>query len=113
MESHTSIKIEDERVYRRPIYRNVRLFVKLFIVSFKYIFAIGGLALAAIYSYYYFFTSDLLITAFIGVFKNFFPSAEVDGANSAGSRLQGCVIPDIPTCEGRAFSDKVIFSPVN
>ena len=113
MEPHTTINIEDEKVYRRPVYRNVRLFVKLFIVTFKYIVAIGGIILAALYVYYFLFASDVLVVAFVSAIRSLFPNAEVDGANSAGSRLQGCVIPEIPQCEGRAFTDKVIFSPVN
>jgi hypothetical protein len=102
-----------KKQWEKPVFRNLRLFIKLFLATYKYGMIITAAAFGAIYVTYFFFASNIFIDWVSSFLILLYPTAQTQGAESAGSRLQGCIIQGIPECDGRAFTEKSIFAPVN
>lgn len=107
------MKTTEQKYWKKPVYRNLRLFIKLFLATYKYGMILTIVAFGAIYTSYIFVGSNDFLKMLGNAVKSLYPSAEVSGSESAGARLQGCIIPGIPQCDGAQFSENSIFTPVN
>lgn len=113
MVGYTTSEVEEKKTWVRPVYRNLRLFIKLFIATFKYGVVLSAVVFISLYAYYIFFVDGMLSQQISDWISDAFPSAAVDGSKAAGGRAQGCVIEGIPECDGVTFTDREVFRPIN
>ena len=113
METYTKEDAHKAKTAKRPVYRNIRLFVKLFIATFKYLVALSAIVFIGLYSYYIFFLNQAMADAMSAAIGKIFKPATISGSEAAGSRAQGCIIEGVPQCSGNAIPERELFRPIN
>lgn len=113
MANYTTEVAQGQKTWTRPVYRNVRLFVKLFIATFKYLMIFCSVTFIGLYSYYIFFVNNAIRDSISDAVSKAFLSATVVGSEAPGGRAQGCVIEGVPDCTGNAVPERELFRPIN